>query len=78
MKKYEKPDIGIISLEANETFCQTCAIDAVEPNMNQELKDLIELADYLNPFTGESELNCADVVQGYCKFGPSGALIFNS
>lgn len=66
MKTYEKPTFTVVSLTANSAFCTDCYYDAWGDNMDDAIKDAIDGID--NPFTGEEESGCFDIIDGYCKF----------
>lgn len=80
MKTYEKPRLNALSLSGNSLLC-SCAIDAVEPNMNPDLKQFLEDFNLLgksNLFV-EDMKDCELLVSGYCKNTPdSQHMIFNS
>ena len=70
-KPYEKPQLIALSLKANDALC-ACDVDAVEPNMDENLKHLISGME--NPL---AEDDCKDPVWGYCKMANS-SILFNS
>ena len=88
MKKYMKPQLVALSLVGNDALCATsCGIDAEGANMDPTLKLALQLAglfdsEGLKPIagtfgTGEA-CNQSTTIDGYCKFGPSGQLVFVS
>lgn len=79
MKPYEKPRLVALSLSGNDMLCASCAIDVVGDNMNPTYKEIIDdLFGGVSPNFGTGE-ECTDItIDGYCKFGPTGELVFNS
>lgn len=87
MKTYRKPQIIALSLDTNETICKNCQIDAIGAHMNDLMLPIYEAAE-INPKDSATiaklfaidEAQCAVQIDawGYCKFGPSGSLLFNS
>lgn len=71
-KPYEKPQLIALSLKANDALC-ACDVDAVEPNMNEDLKRL--LIGVENPFAEDED--CKFKLVGYCKHA-SNSILFNS
>ena len=71
-KPYEKPQLIALSLKANDALC-ACDVDAVEPNMDENLKRLIFGME--NPFAEDG--GCKAPVIGYCKMA-STSILFNS
>ena len=91
MKKYMKPQLVALSLVGNDALCATsCGIDAEGTNMDPALKLALELAGLLagNDLIGYKPIegtfgtgegcNQDAIIDGYCKFGPSGQLVFVS
>jgi hypothetical protein len=86
MKTYEKPVLNALSLSANSLLClSSCAIDAVEPNMNEALKTALIFKGWYTSgnvdstvFTSDMDGTCSNIVDGYCKNTPDGNIIFNS
>lgn len=71
-KPYEKPQLVALSLKANDALC-ACDIDAVEPNMDENLKRLIGG----NPNAFAEDGDCEFSLDGYCKTN-SINILFNS
>ena len=91
MKKYMKPQLVALSLVGNDALCATsCGIDAEGTNMDPTLKLALQLAGLLLgndkdgfyiPKTAFGTGEACDqdkIIDGYCKFGPSGQLVFVS
>ena len=85
MKTYEKPRLNALSLSGNSLLC-SCAIDAVEPNMDPALKTIIQagwpqITDTSKLFATADGNACdtpIDIV-GYCKMSPTETnMVFNS
>ena len=84
MKTYEKPRLNALSLSGNSLLC-SCAIDAVEPNMNDSLKKAlslipgIDLSNTANLFTAADACKQPIDIDGYCKMSPTETnMVFNS
>ena len=86
MRTYEKPRLMALSLSGSDALC-ACSIDAVGSNMDIAVKQMLEnlgLLDGDKPREGtfapkdqcdkDKEVN----INGYCKHGPSGEMLFNS
>ena len=78
MKEYMKPELEALPLEGNDNI-QGCTFDAVGSNMDPVIRRLLgDKADQPGLFAnGEACKNPVDI-SGYCKYGPSGNMVFNS
>lgn len=77
MKTYEKPRLTALSLSGNDLLCTGCQVDAEEPNMDPDLKAVVDDWKLLgkNPFT--DDMGCEVPIEGYCKF-TSSEIVFSS
>lgn len=73
MKTYMKPRLVALSLTGNDDLCGTCAIDAVEPDMDAALKRALELAGGVDidiAFASSAD-DCGVFLSEYCKHAPT-------
>lgn len=78
MKKYVKPALMALELEADATLCSGCKENANnDPYIEQLLKDFGDSFDLL---FGDTELErCSmPIVEGYCKYTATATNIFDS
>lgn len=80
-KTYEKPRLVALSLSGNDLLCAACPIDAVGPNMDPFLSQIIGDFNIENVFGAGTDCPNGLQVEGYCKFTSSengGQIVFNS
>lgn len=83
-KTYEKPKLIALSLSGNNMLCNTCAVDIIGSNMNDEFRQMLEDLDInindLDQAFGENDCEGKKTtIIGYCKFnGADNRVVINS
>ena len=87
MKEYKKPAMMALSLSANDMLCGDCNVKtrftedpfilklAAEWGKGGNIPDILDPGD--NVF-GTGETGCSIELDTYCKYGPTGQIIFTS
>lgn len=75
MKTYEKPKLIALSISGNNMLCNTCTIDVIGDNKDDDLGDLI-FDEGL--FAAGDPCDVVVDFKGYCKNTPEGNIIINS
>ena len=82
MKQYVKPDLTFLALSGNSALC-ACSYDALGSNMDPNIRFVLEgfgipEDEFQNCFAYQEACSTKIDTDSFCKFGPSGALVFNS